>query len=132
MPRTEVVLYQEGDGSLPPLVEFLDGLQQVARERCLARIELLETHGHELQRPHSAPLADGIYELRIKFFRVNYRLLYFFHGRTAAVISHGIAKEKEVPKKEIKAAADRMEKFKADPDRHTFKYAPERRDEDKT
>jgi len=23
---------------------------------------------------------DGIYELRVKFFRVNYRMLYFFHG----------------------------------------------------
>jgi len=132
MPQIEVVLYQEGDGSLPPVVEFLDGLQEAARERCVARIELLETYGHELERPHAAPLEGGIYELRIKFFRVNYRLLYFFHGRTAAVISHGIAKEKEIPKKEIKAALARMEKFKADPVRHTFRYAPQGRDEDQT
>jgi phage-related protein len=130
MPRIDVVLYQEGDGSLPPVVEFLDRLQHAARERCLARIELLATYGHELERPHSAPLEGGIHELRIRFYRVNYRLLYFFNGRTAAVVSHGIAKEKEVPKKEIKAAMTRMEKFKADPARHTFQYARQRDEDD--
>lgn len=130
MPRTDVILYQEGDDTLPPLVEFLDGLQQGARERCVARLELLEAHGHELKRPHSAPLQDGIHELRIKFFKVNYRILDFFHERTAAVVSHGIAKEKEVPKREIQLAVARMEKFKADPAKHTFRYEREPRDED--
>lgn len=126
MPHTDVFLYQGGDGSLPPLVEFLDRLQQAARERCLARIALLERYRHELQRPHSAPLERGIDELRIRFFRVNYRLLYFFHGRTAAVVSHGIAKEKEVPKQEIDAAVARVQRFEADPAHHTFRYAPRR------
>lgn len=130
MPQIDVILYQEGDGSLPSLVEFLDGLQQAARERCIARLELLEAHGHELKRPHSAPLQDGIYELRIKFYKVNYRILYFFHERAAAVVSHGIAKEKEVPKREIQLAVARMEKFKADPSKHTFQYPREERDED--
>ena len=106
-----MILYQEDDGSLPPLLEFLDGLPQAARERCLARLALLEAHGHELKRPHSAPLERGIHELRIRFYKVNYRILYFFHERTAAVVSHGIAKEKEVPKREIQLAVARMEKF---------------------
>jgi hypothetical protein len=47
-------------------------------------------------------------------------LLYFFQGRTAAVISHGIVKEDEVPGKEIERAVPRMKKFTANPARHTY------------
>jgi len=31
-------------------------------------------------------LKDGIYELRVRKGRVNYRTLYFFHGRNLAVL----------------------------------------------
>jgi hypothetical protein len=44
--------------------------------------------------------------VRAKHGGVNYRMLYFFHGRTAAVLSHGITKQKIA--------------FEADPQRHTF------------
>ena len=119
MPQTEVVLYQEEDGTVP-LVDWLDALPNEARDRCLARLALLEEKGHELRRPHAENLGGGLYELRIKFYRVNYRILYFFHGRTAAVVCHGLAKEKTVPKRDLRTAAERMARFKADPDRHTF------------
>src|SRR5215831_13592352 len=120
MPSINVVLYQEEDGTPPPLVGWLSGLQSEARDRCLARLALLEEHGHELDRPHAGYLADGIYELRVKFYRINYRMLYFFHGRDAAVVSHGFSKESRVPPKEIRLAVERMRKFRADPRRHTF------------
>jgi phage-related protein len=81
---------------------------------------MLEQFGHELDRPHAAYLGDDLYELRIKFYRVNYRILYFFHGRTTAVICHGLAKEAKVPRKDLRTAAERMARFKADPDRYTF------------
>lgn len=119
MPSISIVLFQDLDHSVP-VREWLDGLPAEARLRCLARLELLEQHGHELDRPHAAYLGDGLYELRIKFYRVNYRILYFFHGRVAAVVCHGLAKEDKVPKKDLRTAAQRMARFKADPDRHTF------------
>jgi len=28
---------------------------------------------------------------------MNYRILYFFHGRMAAVLAHGLVKERAVP-----------------------------------
>jgi hypothetical protein len=56
----------------------------------------------------------------VKFYKVNYRMLYFFHGRDAAVVSHGLAKERTIPPAEIKRALERMEKFERDPQRHTF------------
>jgi hypothetical protein len=58
-------------------------------------------------------------ELRVKLRRVNYRMLYFFHPDTGAVLSHGLVKEKRVPPKEIDRAAQHQAKFNQDPERHT-------------
>jgi phage-related protein len=62
---------------------------------------------------------NGIYELRVGLEHLNYRILYFFHGRVAAVISHGLVKEDAVPQKEISKALERKRKFESDPQRHT-------------
>ena len=121
MAQTEVLLYQDGMDTPPPLIAWLDSLQAEARDRCLARLALLEEYGHELDRPHAAHLGGGIYELRVRFYRVNFRMLYFFHGQAVAVVSHGLAKEQKVPPREIAKATERMEQFKANPGRHTFR-----------
>jgi len=65
-------------------------------------------------------LRDGIYELRASLQGVNYRILYFFHGSTAAVVSHGLVKERAVPSGEIGEAIDRRARFAADPKKHTY------------
>jgi phage-related protein len=120
MPPVEVILYQEGDAV--PLMDWLAGLVPDARDRCLARLALLEEYGHDLRRPHAEYLeGTDLYELRVKFHRVNYRMLYFFHGRTAAVVSHGFSKEDKIPPGEIRLATARMEKFQAHPTRHGFR-----------
>ncbi len=118
MPKTKVVFYKEDDGSVPVL-EWLDSLQRRALDKCTVRIERLEEMGHELRRPEADFLRDGIYELRVGLQHVNYRMLYFFHGRTAAVISHGLEKEDEVPPKEIEKAIERKRKFEKNPKAHT-------------
>jgi len=121
MPETEVIIYREDDGTAP-LLDWLGSLAVEARDRCIDRLALLGQEGHELRRPHAEYLeGTDLYELRVKFHRINYRMLYFFHGRTAAVVSHGFAKESRVPPREIKLATARMRKFRADPDRFTFR-----------
>jgi hypothetical protein len=119
MPKTNVIFYKEDDGSVP-ILEWLDSLQQKALDKCTVRIERLEEMGHELRRPEADILRDGIYELRVGLQHVNYRMLYFFHGRTAAVISHGLVKEAEVPAKEIDKAIERKRKFEKNPNAHTY------------
>ena len=118
MPKTKVVFYKEADGSVPAL-KWLDSLQPKALDKCTVRIERLEEMGHELRRPEADFLRDGIYELRIGLQHVNYRILYFFHGRTAAVISHGLVKEDDVPPKEIARAIEKKRKFELNPKAHT-------------
>ena len=76
--------------------------------------------GHELRRPEADLLRDGIYELRVRLGSVNYRMLYFFHGRVAAVVSHGLTKEKAVPAGEIDGAIERKKRFEAAPREHRF------------
>ena len=118
MPTTKLVFYKEDDGSVP-ILEWLDLLQDRVLDKCTVRIERLAELGHELRRPEADLLRDGIYELRVGLGHVNYRILYFFHQRLAAVISHGITKEDKVPAKEIEKAIARKRKFEADPGRHT-------------
>jgi hypothetical protein len=118
MPKVNVVFYKEDDGSVPVL-EWLDSLQRKALDKCTVRIERLEELGHELRRPEADFLRDGIHELRVGLQHVNYRILYFFHGRTAAVVTHGLVKESEVPAKEIERAIERKRKFEMNPKAHT-------------
>ena len=118
MPTTKLVFYKEDDGSVP-ILEWLDLLQDRVLDKCTVRIERLAELGHELRRPEADLLRDGIYELRVGLGHVNYRILYFFHQRLVAVISHGITKEDKVPAKEIEKAIARKRKFEADPGRHT-------------
>ena len=118
MPKTDVVFYKEDDGSVATL-EWLDSLQAKALDKCRVRIERLQELGHELRRPEADFLRDGIYELRVGLQHVNYRMLYFFHGRSVAVLSHGLVKEAQVPPKEIDKAIERKRKFEKNPKAHT-------------
>ena len=119
MPQTKVVFYRETDGTVPVL-EWLDALPRPAVVKCRVKLDRLRELGHELRRPEADFLRDGIYELRIRLQRINYRFLYFFHGTTAAVVSHGIIKEREVPQKEIDRAIKRKQAFAGDPESHTY------------
>ena len=119
MPKTKVVFFKEDDGSVP-ILEWLDSLQEKALDKCTVKIERLAELGHELRRPEADFLRNGIYELRVSKQHVNYRMLYFFHGRTAAVVSHGLVKEAAVPSKEIEKAIERKRKFEGNPKAHSY------------
>jgi phage-related protein len=120
MPKTTVVFYRE-DPSTVPVLDWLDSLPKKALDKCLVRIERLRDLGHELRRPEADLLRDGIYELRVRLGTVNYRMLYFFHGRIAAVLAHGLNKEIDVPERDIEIAIRRKRNFESDPERHTYK-----------
>ena len=77
MPRTDVLIYQEADGTCP-LTDWMDGLPPKAQEKCIVRIERLAENGNELRRPDADYLRDKIYELRAALQRIQYRMLYFF------------------------------------------------------
>ncbi len=90
-----------------------------------ARMLLLAAMGHELRRPYSDLLRDGIYELRARVGRVNYRLLYFFQGKDIAVVVHGLTKEQEVPASDIERAIERKRRYEQDPEKHRAEACPQ-------
>jgi phage-related protein len=116
--QTKLVYYQEDDGTVP-IADWLARLPEKARAKCAVYLMRLEREGHELRRPIADYLRDGIYELRPTLDGVQYRILYFFHGREAVVASHGLSKEQKVPSAEIERAVRRMDLYKADPQHHT-------------
>lgn len=65
-------------------------------------------------------MRDGIYELRTQFGGVNYRLLYFFIGNMAAVVSHGLTKEAKVPPADIDVAVRRKALVESDAERYIY------------
>jgi phage-related protein len=118
VPKTKIVFYKEKDGTVPVL-DWIDDLPSKARLKCIAKIERLKQEGHELRRPEADLLRDKIYELRASLQGIHYRILYFFHGNLAAVVSHGIVKEDRVPPVEIAHAVERRRRFELNPTAHS-------------
>jgi phage-related protein len=118
--RVDVVYFQEDEHKVP-LIQWLDGIPAKAQDKCQTRLQRLEELGHELRRPEADYLRNDIYELRASCQGVNYRMLYFFHGRTAVVVTHGIVKERVVPPREIDIAMKRKKTFESNPEKHGFR-----------
>ncbi|MBD2214623.1 type II toxin-antitoxin system RelE/ParE family toxin [Nostoc linckia FACHB-104] len=123
MPETRVIFYQDQDG-VAPVLEWLKTLLKQDRKgyaNCVACIQQLANTGYELRRPATDYLRDGIYELRAKHVRVQYRILYFFSGKNVAILAHAIIKdEDQVPDMEIERAVQRKAQFEANPAIHTY------------
>lgn len=118
MPETSVVFYKEKDGS-QPFREWYDRQPKKVQDKCFRSLKYLEDFGYELRRPLADQLRDGIYELRVKHLRVNYRILYFFGGKQIVVVSHGLTKEGEVPSEEIDKALERKARYLSDPNSYS-------------
>ena len=121
MPLTEIVFYAGADGTAPVL-EWLAEVGKRDRRalaKCYVKIGRLAAFGHEMRRPEADYLRDGIYELRIRFGSVNYRILYFHFGDVACVLTHGLTKQDKVPDGDIEIACERRAEFLRDPKGHT-------------
>ena len=122
MPVTSIVFYRD-DKDRVPVLDWIKELRRKHRKayaKCVARIHRLAEEGHDLRRPEADYLRAGIYELRAKSGRVNYRGLYFFHGRNVVVLAHGLTKEANIPAAEIGRALERKTLYEKYPERHTY------------
>jgi len=119
MPRTDIVIYREADGSVP-LIEWLKKQTPKVQDKCIALIELLAYRGHELRRPYADYLDRGIYELRPTVKHVQYRVLYCFVDRNVVLLTHGLVKTKKIPARQMNKAIAYREKFVDNPQRHSY------------
>jgi len=106
----EVIFFETSTGRCQTN-DFLDSLQLKVKAKVEKWIEKLEEHGPHLPRPYADVVSGKIRELRIKFGSNQYRLLYFFYGKTV-VITHGFVKKTDaVPANEITLAERYMNEF---------------------
>jgi putative component of toxin-antitoxin plasmid stabilization module len=126
MPACNVLIYQKGKND-SPFVDWLNALANPSKSQNVDaaaqirdRLARLAKEGHALRRPTSAPISDGIHELRVRVGRVNYRVLYFFAGSGTAVVAHGCTKEGDVDPNDISTAIEYKLKFEKSPTKHTY------------
>ncbi len=106
----DIEFYKKEDGT-EPVREFLDSLEPKMLAKILRTIDLLEANGTALRKPYSAPLGDGIYELRAKQGSNITRVLYFFQIGNKAYLTNGFTKKSQkAPPSEI----DLAKKYRAD------------------
>lgn len=116
--QVSVYYYQEADGACP-VREFLQVQPARVRIQAEARVRLLAERGHQLRRPYADYLGNGLYELRWHTGRVQYRILYCFHGRGTAVLLHALTKEGTIPAVFLARTQRRKELFTQNPRLHT-------------
>ena len=124
MPQTELLVFKDESG-VAPLIDWLNRLERTepkAYVACLVRIQQLEQSGYELRRPVADFLRDGIYELWAKRGKVHYRILYLFHGKNVACMTHGFTKKGAVPNTEIARAIHAKELVESNRNRYTMAW----------
>ena len=106
----QVEFYDTEDGRTPTQ-EFLDSLEPEMNTKMVGLMEILEEKGYSLREPYSAPLEDGIFELRAVQGSNISRALFFFYVEGRIVITHGfIKKTQKTPRAQIELA----KKYRAD------------------
>ena len=133
MPQTTIVFSKEEDGQVPvrAWLRTLHRRDRRAYATCIARIQRLAAMGHALRRPEADYLRDDIHELRVRRGRVQYRILYFFHGQRLAVLAHALTKEGQVPPADIERAIRRKDAFAQDPENHSYAEELEHGEDDR-
>ncbi len=95
-----------------PAKEFLLSLDRKMRAKMIRTIDMLAQNGTKLREPYSAPLEDGIFELRAKVGSNISRVLYFFIVGQQVILSHGfIKKTQKTPPREIERARKNRQDF---------------------
>ena len=53
---------------------------------------------------------------------MNYRILYFLHGRTTAILADALVKEDVMPRSNLLRAIERKRRFLQDPEKHIYSW----------
>lgn len=100
-----------------PVRDFLAGLSKAAKPRVYAVLAMLEERGNQLLMPHSRPLGDGLYEIRVPHPEGPFRVIYCFRPGRRIVLLHGFVKRgRKTPKEELDLARQRKRALEREED----------------
>jgi len=104
----EVVFYELSNGEKPALNSILKIEDVKLKAKVFRSLKLLETFGNALGEPDTAPLENGIFELRTKQGSNIARCLYFYRkGKVIIVTNSFVKKTQKTPRSEIELALER-------------------------
>ncbi|MCS5587075.1 MAG: type II toxin-antitoxin system RelE/ParE family toxin [Porticoccaceae bacterium] len=103
-------------------IDFCDGVEDAIihmppkiQARMLRLLELIQKYGANLGAPHTAPMGDGLFEIRAKAEEgVGRALFCYMKGKHVYILHAFVKKTQKTPKKEINLARARMKEAKKD------------------
>ncbi len=96
--------YEDSRGGRP-VEKFLESLGEADRGAVKAKLVYLQERGNQLREPISKSLGGGLFELRVKA----YRLFFCFRPGNRILVLHGfIKKSQATPKRDLDLARKRM------------------------
>lgn len=103
--REFVIVFYRRETGTSPVIEFLESLKPESLAIIHQKIHMLSAFGMQLREPHTKPIENGLFELRIRDNKVAYRMIYFFVQGNKIIITHGFTKKtNKTPRKEIEFA----------------------------
>ena len=103
-----VEFYQNENGQAP-VRDFLLSLQPKARGKVLQVIQILSEFGIDLPFPYSSQVEGRLRELRARYGKNQYRVLYYGDADRVFVLLHAFEKRSQkLPQREIRIAIERM------------------------
>ena len=87
----KVLLYESKSGK-QPLADFISALQPDTQAKVINKINLLAEFGPQLIMPHTKPIGNSLYELRVRS-KEEVRIIYLYQIGDTIVLSHGFKKK---------------------------------------
>lgn len=103
-------------------IDFYDGVEDAIlamppkiQARMLRLLELMEEHGANLGTPHTAPMGEGLFEIRAKAKEGIARGLFcYMKGEHIFILHAFVKKSQKTTKKELDLARTRMKEVNQD------------------
>lgn len=106
MPEWKITDYRDPNGH-SPIREFIEGLNDSrARKEAAALIKVLQARGNAMRAPASAPLGEGLFELRGE----QVRIFYTFRSGGRIFLIDGIIKKRDKIPADVLARIRKLEK----------------------
>jgi len=103
-------------------IDFYNGVEDAIvsmppkiQARMLRLLELMEEHGANLGAPHTAPMGDGLFEIRAKAKEGIGRAFFcYMKGEHIHILHAFVKKTQKTPKREFDLAIERMKEVRQD------------------
>ena len=103
-----VEFYQNENGQ-EPVRDFLLSLQPKPRGKILQVIQILSEFGVDLPFPYSSQVRGRLRELRARYGKNQYRILYYGDANRVFILLHAFEKRSQkLPQREIRIAIERL------------------------